>query len=41
MLAELQVGSAWLKGQMDQLEIPDRRGSDLVLHPTAGRHLWL
>jgi len=39
MLTELRVGSAWLKGQMEQLEIPDRRGSDLVLHPTAGRHL--
>jgi AraC-like DNA-binding protein len=39
MLTELQVGSAWLKGQMEQLEIPDRRGSDLVLHPATGRHL--
>jgi hypothetical protein len=26
MLAELQVGSAWLKDQMDQLEIPDQAG---------------
>jgi len=39
MLAKLQVGSTWLKDQMEQLEIPDRRGSDLVLHPAAGRHL--